>query len=70
MGIRDRFKKYLPREIYNPISKFTEDTEQFIDDIPDFIDEDIVDQAGEALEEQILDPAGEFLGEEIARPTR
>ena len=74
MGLRDRFKKYLPSEIYKPISAFTEGVEKATDKLInpqiDFLDEDILDPAGEFLEEQILDPAGEFLGEEIARPIR
>ena len=64
------FKKIIPREIRKPISRFTESVEDLVDDIPDFIDDEILDPAGEFLEEQVLDPAGEFLGEEIAQPLR
>ncbi len=64
------FKKFIPREIRDPISSFTESVEDLVDDIPDFIDDEILDPAGEFLEEQVADPLGEFLGEEIARPTR
>jgi len=56
-------RRFIPKEIYNPISDAAQD-------IRDFVDEDILDPAGEFLEEQVLDPAGEFLGEEIAQPLR
>ena len=64
MSFHKKFvRKFIPKEIYNPISDAAQD-------IRDFVDEDILDPAGEFLEEEILDPAGEFLGEEIAQPLR
>jgi len=73
-GHKRFIQRFIPKEIYNPISSVTESIEKaadkFVNPIVDFVDEDILDPAGEALEEQILDPAGEFLGEEIAQPLR
>jgi len=75
MGFHKKFvRRFIPKEIYNPISSVTESLEKaadkFVNPIVDFVDEDILDPSGEFLEEQILDPAGEFLGEEIAQPLR
>ena len=62
-GHKKFVRRFIPKEIYNPISDAAQD-------IRDIVDEDILDPAGEFLEEEILDPAGEFLGEEIAQPLR
>ena len=69
-GHKRFLRRVIPREIREPISSFTEGVEDYIDDVPDFIDDEILDPAGEFLEEQVADPLGEFLGEEIARPIR